>query len=110
MLFGDLGGNDRILYGVGYSGNGVGPSHLAGKILASRVLGRQDEWASTGLWNRTYKAFPPEPIRFVGGSIVRAAVDAKESAEEHGSQPNAILRRLAAFAPSGMQKGAKATR
>ena len=26
MLFGDLGGNDRILYGVGYSGNGVGPS------------------------------------------------------------------------------------
>ena len=87
MLFGDLGGNERIVYGVGYSGNGVGPSHLAGKILASRVLGRQDEWANTGLWNRPYKAFPPEPVRFIGGSLVRAAVDAKERGEERGVPP-----------------------
>ncbi|MBA3414418.1 MAG: FAD-dependent oxidoreductase [Chloroflexia bacterium] len=110
MLFGDLGGNDRILYGVGYSGNGVGPSHLAAKILASRALGLQDEWAGTGLWNRSYKTFPPEPFRFVGGSLVRAAVDAKERSEERGVSPNAALRTVAKLAPSGMQKGAKATR
>jgi glycine/D-amino acid oxidase-like deaminating enzyme len=107
MLFGDLGGNDRIIYGVGYSGNGVGPSHLAAKILASRVLGRQDEWATTGLWNRPFKPFPPEPIRFFGGSLVRAAVNAKERSEERGVPPNPLLVRLAKFAPSGMQKGAK---
>lgn len=108
MLFGDLGGNDRLLYGVGYSGNGVGPSHLAAKILASRALGLRDEWATTGFWNRVYKTFPPEPIRFVGGSLVRAAVDAKERGEERGTPPNAVLRSLAKLAPSGMQKGAKA--
>lgn len=107
MLFGDLGGNDSILYGVGYSGNGVGPSHLAGKILADRALGLRDEYASTGLWNRALKTFPPEPIRFVGGSLVRLAVDAKERGEENQRPANALIRRLAGFAPSGMTKGAK---
>ncbi len=35
----------RIHYGAGYSGNGVGPSWLGGRILASLVLGADDEWA-----------------------------------------------------------------
>ena len=35
----------RIHYGAGYSGNGVGPSWLGGQILASLVLGADDEWS-----------------------------------------------------------------
>ena len=35
----------RIHYGVGYSGNGVGPSWLGGQILASLVLRTDDEWS-----------------------------------------------------------------
>jgi glycine/D-amino acid oxidase-like deaminating enzyme len=109
LLFGHLGGNDRIIYAVGYSGNGVGPSHLAGKILASAALGLRDEWATTRLFNRSFKPFPPEPARFFGGTLVRAAVSAKERGEEQGKEPNAVVRRLAALAPSGMQKGAAPT-
>jgi putative aminophosphonate oxidoreductase len=107
MLFGHLGGHDRIVYAVGYSGNGVGPSHLAAKILASLALDRKDEWSLTPLVDRSWKAFPPEPARFVGGTLVRAAVSAKERGEEDGRTPNEVVRRLAALAPSGMQKGAK---
>jgi glycine/D-amino acid oxidase-like deaminating enzyme len=106
LLFGYLGGNDRFVYAIGYSGNGVGPSHLAGKVLASLALDRKDEWATTPLVNRAWKPFPPEPARFFGGSLVRAAVAAKEGGEEDGRAPNELVRRLAALAPSGMQKGA----
>src|SRR5207244_4559130 len=34
----------RIHYGAGYSGHGVGPSWLGGRILASLALGADDEW------------------------------------------------------------------
>ncbi|KDC00058.1 FAD dependent oxidoreductase domain protein, partial [Bordetella bronchiseptica D993] len=33
--FGHLGGHPDIVYGYGYSGNGVGPTYLGGKFLAS---------------------------------------------------------------------------
>jgi hypothetical protein len=107
MLFGHLGGNERVVYAIGYSGNGVGPSHLAGKILASLALDRKDEWSTNLLVDRSFKTFPPEPARFFGGTLVRAAVAAKERGEEEGRVPNELVRRLAALAPSGMQKGAQ---
>ena len=35
----------RVHYGFGYTGNGVGPSRLVGRILASLALDRRDEVA-----------------------------------------------------------------
>ena len=35
-----------IHFAAGYSGNGVGPSWLAGQALASLAVGRDDEWSS----------------------------------------------------------------
>ena len=32
-----------VHYGLGYTGNGVGPAHLGGRILALRALGRYEE-------------------------------------------------------------------
>ena len=37
-FFARLGGRPDVVYGVGYSGNGVGPSFVGGKILASMAL------------------------------------------------------------------------
>lgn len=37
-MFGRAPGTRHIIYGVGYSGNGVGPSMLGGKILYSLAL------------------------------------------------------------------------
>jgi len=102
-LFGHLGGREHIVYGVGWSGNGVGPSVLGGKILASLALGRRDEWGTSPLINRSQGHFPPEPVRFLGAHLVRAAVARRERAENAGRRAGWLVRRIAALAPAGLE-------
>jgi glycine/D-amino acid oxidase-like deaminating enzyme len=82
----------RIHYGAGYSGNGVGPSWLGGQILASLALGADDEWSRLPLVGRKLRRLPPEPIRRVGGGLVRAAILRCEEAEEEGRRPPIAAR------------------
>ena len=42
-----LPGAPEVIVAAGFSGNGVGPSHTAGRALASMALRRDDEWAAT---------------------------------------------------------------
>jgi glycine/D-amino acid oxidase-like deaminating enzyme len=79
-----FGSRDRVHFGVGYTGNGVGPSWLGGQILASLALGIEDEWTSLPLAGRRPRPLPPEPFRYVGGKAIRAASLACEDATEHG--------------------------
>ncbi len=102
-LFGRLGGRDHLLYGVGWSGNGVGPSLLGGRILASLALGRNDEWSRCGLVDQRARLFPPAPACFVGAHLVRAAVRRKENAEAHGRAPHPLAVALARLAPAGLE-------
>ena len=87
----------RIHYGAGYSGHGVGPSWLGGRILASLALGADDEWTRLPLVTRRVPALPPEPLRRIGGGLVRAAIMACEAAEEHGRRPPLAARAGAAL-------------
>jgi glycine/D-amino acid oxidase-like deaminating enzyme len=87
----------RIHYGAGYSGHGVGPSWLGGKILASLVLGANDEWTRLPLATRRVPTLPPEPLRRIGGGLVRSAIMACESAEEQGRRPSLAARTGAAL-------------
>jgi glycine/D-amino acid oxidase-like deaminating enzyme len=100
-FFADLGRAD-IVCGAGYSGNGVGPSILGGRILASMALGRDDEWARCGLVRPPPPGMPIEPLRYLGGRVVRGAVARKEGAEDAGRQPAGIDRALARIAPPGL--------
>jgi glycine/D-amino acid oxidase-like deaminating enzyme len=100
-IFGRLPGAVPIVYAVGYSGNGVAPSLTAGKILASSALGRDDEWSGSGLVSGVTGRFPPEPIRYLGGFVVRAAVKRKESREDDGRSVDPLTRRVAGLAPQG---------
>ena len=90
------------MYGVGYSGNGVGPSYVGGRILASLAQGLDDEWAGCGLVERRAAGFPPEPIRYLGGLAVRAAIERKERAEDQGRKPSVVASTLVRLAPSGL--------
>jgi putative aminophosphonate oxidoreductase len=101
-LFGNLGGRPHILYGAGFSGNGVGPARLGGRILAGMVLGDRDGVATCGLVNGKPGSFPPDPIRFVGAHVVRTGVAAKEAREANGQQPSRAAEFLAGLAPGGM--------
>jgi glycine/D-amino acid oxidase-like deaminating enzyme len=102
-LMGRLGGQEHIVYGVGWSGNGVGPSVVGGKVLASLALGRDDEWSNHPLVGRSAGSFPREPIRYIGAHLVRAAVASKERAEMRGERPSWLSKRLARFAPAGLE-------
>ena len=102
-IFGHLGGREHILYGVGWSGNGVGPSVIGGKILSSLALGIDDEWSATPLVDGTQSRFPPEPVRFMGAQIVREAVLRKERAEAVGRKPRTLAALAAKLAPAGLE-------
>lgn len=103
-FFGQLHGRARVLYGVGLSGNGVAPSVIAGRILAAAALGQRDGWGDCGLVAGVPGRFPPEPLRYVGGRIVRAAVQRKETREDDNRPVSWVTRRIAALAPSGFFK------
>jgi len=72
----------RIHYGLGYSGHGVGPTWLGGQILASLVQRREDEWTALPLASRRVASLPPEPLKHLGGALVRSAILACERADE----------------------------
>ncbi|MEA2321464.1 MAG: hypothetical protein QOD81_1314 [Solirubrobacteraceae bacterium] len=102
-ILGHLGGRPDVLYGVGWSGNGVGPSVVGGRILTSLALGEEDEWSTSPLVDRPHDRFPPEPIRFLGAQIVRQAVVRKERAEADHRSPSALDVRIAKLAPAGLE-------
>jgi glycine/D-amino acid oxidase-like deaminating enzyme len=87
----------RIHYGAGYSGHGVGPSWLAGQILSRLVLGVDDELTRLPFVTRRVPKLPPEPIKRLGGGLVRASILACEEAEEAGRRPSLPARAGAAL-------------
>ena len=83
-------------YAFGYTGNGVGPSHLAGRILSGLALGAQDADTRLALVDPTPAYVPPEPLAWVGGSIVRRALVRAERSLDAGRRPDPLTRAVAA--------------
>ncbi|MCX4910765.1 FAD-binding oxidoreductase [Streptomyces sp. NBC_00878] len=100
---GRLGGRPNIFYGVGWSGNGVAPSVLGGRILASLATNRDDEYSNHPLIGLQLGSLPAEPIRFIGGNLVRRAAYHKEKAEMAGRRPNRIAEILSRLVPAGVE-------
>jgi len=90
-----FGSRGRIHYGFGFTGNGVGPSYLGGEILARLALDRRDERTALALVEPSRKLFPPEPFRYLGGTVIRRALIAKDDAEDDGREPGAVTDLIA---------------
>jgi glycine/D-amino acid oxidase-like deaminating enzyme len=103
-FFGHLAENPDILYGVGYSGTGVGPSYLGGQILASTALERYDEWQESPINRGPQSLYPYDPIRFFGGNVIRAAVLRKEADLNAGRGSGPVVELLNRFVPSGLRE------
>ena len=101
-IFGRLGGHEHLIYGVGWSGNGVGPSLLGGRILASLALAERDEWSTSPFVGERAGRFPPDPVRYTGAHVVRSAVVRMERAYAAGRDPRPWDTFLAGFAPAGI--------
>ena len=86
----------RAWAAFGYTGNGVGPAHLAGRSLAALALGRTEAAARWAWIDPPPKVVPPEPLRAAGATVIRAALARKEAVEEKGGRPDPLTRGLAA--------------
>ncbi len=88
---------DRAWAAFGYTGNGVGPSHLAARSLASLALGRRDAAARWAWIDPPPKAVPPEPLRVAGATMLRAALARSEAAAETGGRSDPVTEAVAAL-------------
>jgi glycine/D-amino acid oxidase-like deaminating enzyme len=93
--FGSIAGRP-IHVGHGYSGNGVAPSMIGGRILAAKALEHASDpvLALPLACGRPPRPFPPEPARYVGARLIREAAVRRESMEEADRDPGPILREL----------------
>lgn len=99
---GTLPRDENVLFAIGFSGNGVGPTALCSKILCSLALEESDEWSTCGLVGPPQSDFPYEPARYVGGKIIRSAMRQKEAAEDAGDRPGRLVTAIASLAPAAL--------
>ena len=92
----------NIVHAIGWSGNGVGPSRVGAKFVASLVQERDDVWSRSSLVDLVPQRFPRDPIRYVGSKVVRAAVAKKEEAQLAGRRPGRVVTAVAAQVPTGL--------
>ena len=81
--------------GWGFTGHGVGPSHLGGRILSGLALGARDEFTTLPLVEPPVKHFPPEPARYLGGSLIRRALVRKDAMDDHGARVGPVTGAIA---------------
>jgi hypothetical protein len=81
----------------GYTGNGVGPSHVAGRALAALALGRRDGAALLPIVDPPQRRLPPEPLRVAGATVIRRALVRREAAEQDGRRAGPLTRALTAL-------------
>jgi glycine/D-amino acid oxidase-like deaminating enzyme len=89
---GRLGREGKVLYGFGYSGNGTAPSALIGRTLGRQALGISDEDTASPLTRGPSRYFYPEPVRSLGGTLVRGVIRRGQVAEELGRKPSLLTR------------------
>jgi glycine/D-amino acid oxidase-like deaminating enzyme len=87
------GGN--VHYAMGFTGGGVGPCVLSGRILSSLALGRRDAYSSFPLVGYRPKRFPPEPVLSTAARVTLGAIVRTDDAWESGRRGNLLLREIA---------------
>jgi glycine/D-amino acid oxidase-like deaminating enzyme len=92
-------GSDRrgtVHHGLGYTGNGVGPSQLGGRILAALALHDDDPGLrSLPIVTREPLRFPPEPIRSPGALVVNHAIRRRDQVQDEGRETGPLTDFLA---------------
>ncbi len=101
-FFGHLNGRPEVSYGLGFSGNGICVTPLAGKILAALTLEVKNEWSTSGMVGAQVSWLPREPVRYLGSRMVRWAVRRRDQQAARGKPQGLAVRLLADLVPSGL--------
>ena len=86
-------GDGPVHYAFGFTGNGVGPSHLAGRVLAGLASGDGDRRLAL---DAPGPPVPPEPLAWLGGMVVRGAFLRAERLQAEGRRPDPLTRAVCA--------------
>lgn len=97
-FFGEITGFPGVYYGTGYSGDGIGPSVIGARILAGLAT-RSTDGMTTSFLTRAPSGhgLPPEPFRYLGGQLVKAAMlrqDRKQDEEARIDFPTRLIARI----------------
>jgi len=107
-VFDHLTGHPNIFFGMGFNGTGIAQTPIGGRILASLVLEKRDRWSESGLVGLARRStLPPEPIRYLGARLVRAAIRRKNDAEIRNESAGTLTNLLASFTPGSHKKKAE---
>jgi glycine/D-amino acid oxidase-like deaminating enzyme len=86
-------GDGPVHYAFGFTGNGVGPSHLAGRVLADLATGDGDRRLAL---DEPGPPVPPEPLAWLGGMAVRGAFLRAERLQGEGRRVDPVTRAVCA--------------
>ena len=92
-----FGSRGHVHHGFGFTGNGVGPSYLGGEILARLALDRRDDLTGLALVDPESKLMPPEPLRWAGGTAIRAALVRRDAAYDSAKDPGPLTAFVASL-------------
>lgn len=81
---------DSVVYGLGYTGHGIGTTRIAGSILAHIAMKKESELLSLKMVRDKPFPYPPEPIRGLSVNAVTASLQQVDQ----GKEPNVLLRML----------------
>lgn len=84
--------------GLGYSGHGLTQTFVGGRILASTVLGLDDEWTSLAVNRPETAKAPPEPLRWAAVQAASIALQRADARADAG-RPRGRLTGLVADGP-----------
>ncbi len=99
-VFDRLAEHGNIFFGMGFNGTGIAQTPIAGRILASLVLGKDDRWSRSRLVGlKRRKTLPPEPLRYIGAKIVRKAIRRKNDLEILDRRADRLTNFIAGLVP-----------
>ncbi len=84
-----------VHHALGFTGNGVGPCRLAGRILAGLAAGVEDGHTTLPFVHDPPKAFPADPLLVPGERVVTTAILRKDALEDRGRRPDRLTDLLA---------------
>jgi hypothetical protein len=84
-----------VHFAFGFTGNGVGPTQMCARALASLALDRRDDHSRLAIVEAGPGArVPPEPLTWLGGSLVRSAMIRRERFADDGRRADPLTRAI----------------
>jgi glycine/D-amino acid oxidase-like deaminating enzyme len=85
----------NVHYGLGFTGNGVGPCFMGGRILSGLALGAEDRFTNLAIVDAAPQRFPPQFMKAPGARVVTRATARKDRGEDRGKRAGTVTSFLA---------------